>query len=565
MTNNEKQNGQSDHPGGEASQQAQQTIARFINRFSQSAAGYLALARHAAMPFILTPELLNYIRTEFLSDQVDWAAEADLLLSDLCQEIGYEQYAMKLEVRAHLIAEARRELGEQRMEEIARRLLTWVNHLARTNSRIRPHDLQSQQWGAMVYLKERREEAVREMASALGKIRVAAGVGDAAIHVIPDRAEVVRVSAVITDLAHQLEEYQELVEYAALTTRLLNDATGAVAREMMRSGQLARQFEVARIGEKLPSLAAIARHFLEEDTPPLSTFTFETVTLDARGKTVRNGRRKLSAQQFVEEPDDGVNLEMVEIPGGTFLMGTSDEDFEKVRKEHKRYGWDEEWIKWEMPQHKVTVPPFFIGKFTVTQKQWRIVAGWEKVEQELKPDPSSFKGDDRPVENVNWEHAKEFCARLAKQTGRLYRLPSESEWEYACRAGTTTPFAFGETITHETVNYNSEYPYAKAKKQKYRGETVPVGSLGVANAFGLFDMHGNVWEWCEDVWHDNYNEAPTDGSAWLSGGDSSRRMLRGGSYVNYAGDCRSAYRNDSDARVIYGRVGLRVCVSARIS
>jgi formylglycine-generating enzyme required for sulfatase activity len=213
----------------------------------------------------------------------------------------------------------------------------------------------------------------------------------------------------------------------------------------------------------------------------------------------------------------------------------------------------------------VTVPPFYIGKFAVTQAEWRVVAGWEKVERELKPDPSRFKGDDRPVENVNWEDAKEFCARLAKKTGRLYRLPSEAEWEYACRAGTTTPFAFGETITHEIVNYYSEYPYAKAKKAKPRSETVPVGSLGMANAFGLFDMHGNVWEWCEDVWHDSYNGAPKDGSAWLSGGDSTYRMLRGGSFIYVARLCRSAFRFYDDARILYDLVGFRVVVSARTS
>jgi len=526
MADNEKQNGRQDHPGDEASQQAQQTIARFINRFSQSAEGYLSLARHAAMPFILTPELLNYIRTEFLSDQVDWVAEADLLLSDLCREIGYEQYTMKPDVRARLIAEAKRELGEPRMEEIARRLLTWVNHLAQTNPRIRPRDLQAQQWGAMVYLKERREEAVREMTSALGKVEAAT---EAAREDFLDRAEVARVSAVIIDLAHQLDqlkEHRELVEHAALITRLLNGATGAV-------------------------------------------FNFETVTLDARGEVIEDGRRKGAARQFIEDLGDEVALEMVEIPGGTFLMGTSDEDYEKVRKEYERY-WDKEsaerWVRSEMPRREVTVSPFFIGKFTVTQKQWRIVAGWGKVARDLESDPSHFKyrkdSDNRPVERVSWDDAKEFCARLVKKTGRLYRLPTEAEWEYACRARTITPFAFGETITHEHVNYNSEYPYAEAKKQKSRGETIPVGSLGVANAFGLFDMHGNVWEWCEDVWHGNHDGAPTNGSAWLSGKDSSLRVVRGGSWADVGFGCRSADRYDYHQVVRYGSFGFRVVVAA---
>ena len=285
------------------------------------------------------------------------------------------------------------------------------------------------------------------------------------------------------------------------------------------------------------------------DSVLLSTFEFETVTLDERGEVKE--RRKGKARQFLEELAHNVTLAMVEISGGKFTMGSSE-------SESRRLGA-------EGPQHEVTVPPFYIGKFAVTQAEWRVVAGWEKVERKLKPDPSHFKGDDRPVENINWGDAKEFCARLAKKTARLYRLPSEAEWEYACRAGTTAPFAFGETITPEIVNYNGDYPYAKARKGKYRGETVPVGSLGVANAFGVFDMHGNVWEWCEDVWHENYDKAPADGSAWLSGGDSTYRVLRGGSFISIARDCRSAYRNLNDARVIYNYVGFRVVVSARTS
>jgi formylglycine-generating enzyme required for sulfatase activity len=299
--------------------------------------------------------------------------------------------------------------------------------------------------------------------------------------------------------------------------------------------------------------------------PRISLLVFETVTLDERGREVN--RRKLTARQFVEDLGDGVMLEMVEIPGGKFLMGTSEEDSKKILEEHKRYGWSEEWIKHEMPQHEVTVPPFFIGKFAVTQKQWRTVADWEKVERDLDPDHSYFKNredsDNRPVELVSWEDAKEFCARLSVKTGRLYRLPSEAEWEYTCRAGATTTFAFGETITHETVNYNSEYPFAKEKKRKSRGETIPVGSLGVANSFGLFDMHGNVREWCEDPWHGDYDGAPTDGSAWLSGGDPSFRVVRGGSWDNVGGVCRSADRfvSQPDDRAI--DIGFRVVMAAR--
>ena len=149
----------------------------------------------------------------------------------------------------------------------------------------------------------------------------------------------------------------------------------------------------------------------------------------------------------------------------------------------------------------------------------------------------------RPVEQVKWIEAVEFCERLSKLTGKDYRLPSEAEWEYACRAGTTTPFYFGETITTELVNYRGNYTYGNAPKGEYRGQTIPVGQFP-ANAFGLYDMHGNVSEFCQDVYNENYNEASTDGSAWEIEGDSdsNRRVLRGGSWYFIPGGCRSANR-----------------------
>ncbi len=253
------------------------------------------------------------------------------------------------------------------------------------------------------------------------------------------------------------------------------------------------------------------------------SFEFDVVTVDAKGNVTE--RRKGQAQYFIEDLGGGVELEMVEIPGGEFIMGSNEHD-------------------WEKPPHRVKVQLFAMGKYQVTQAQWRAVAGFLKSKLDLNPDPSSFKGDNLPVETVSWEEAVEFCARLSQKTGRMYRLPSEAEWEYAARAGTTTPFAFGETITPEIVNYDGNYPYASAPKGEYRGKTVEVGSLGVANAFGLFDMHGNVWEWCEDHWHVSYKGAPDDGSAWVDmSASGSNRVIRGGSWGNYAVACRSANRN----------------------
>ena len=194
-----------------------------------------------------------------------------------------------------------------------------------------------------------------------------------------------------------------------------------------------------------------------------------------------------------------------------------------------------------------------MGKYPVTQGQWRAIASQTnlKVKLDLKPEPSHFKESykdidrwQRPVEYVKWTEAVEFCERLSKLTGKDQRLPSESEWEYACRAGTTTPFYFGETITPELVNYDGNSTYGKSPKGEYREETTPVGQFP-PNAFGLYDMHGNVYEFCQDVYHENYNEAHTDGSAWEIEGDSDsyQRVLRGGSWFFYPRWCRSANRN----------------------
>jgi len=290
------------------------------------------------------------------------------------------------------------------------------------------------------------------------------------------------------------------------------------------------------------------------DIPPLRTFRFETVRMDARGRIVE--RREGRARYFVEELGDGVMLEMVEIPGGTFLMGTSEAEARKMRQ---RSSLDEKWIDQEMPQHRVNVPSFFIGKFQVTQAQWRAVAELSRVKIKLEPNPSNSKGDDLPVENVSWEEAKEFCARLSRLTRCAYRLPSEAEWEYACRAGTTTPFAFGATITPQIVNYDGAYPYASASKGDNRRETVPVGSLGVANGFGLYDMHGNVWEWCEDDWHDSYDGAPRDGRAWVDiSARGSYRVFRGGGWRDTAALCRSALRGGNSPGARFGYLGFRL-------
>jgi eukaryotic-like serine/threonine-protein kinase len=250
----------------------------------------------------------------------------------------------------------------------------------------------------------------------------------------------------------------------------------------------------------------------------LQTLNFETVTVDAKG-TIKN-RRKLDAKYLIEDLGNGITLEMLQIPGGNLSMGSPKN--EVGRKDN------------ENPQHQVKVTGFFMGRYLVTQEQYLAIMG---------NNPATFKGDKRPVESVSWDNAVEFCKKLSQKTGRNYRLPSEAEWEYACRAGTATPFYFGETITTDLANYDgTQAPYGSVPKGVSRKETTEVGKFP-PNAFGLYDMHGNVWEWCQDVGNYNYNGAPIDGSPWLTGKDIDTKLLRGGSWNLNPFYCRSAARD----------------------
>ncbi|MBD2138627.1 formylglycine-generating enzyme family protein [Anabaena sp. FACHB-1237] len=270
------------------------------------------------------------------------------------------------------------------------------------------------------------------------------------------------------------------------------------------------------------------------------------------GKTQLNIKRQpQKAEYFPEELGDNLTLAMVSIPGGTFMMGSP--------KEQDSYDS-------ERPQHSVTVPPFLMGKYPITQAQWRFVAQLPQINRQLELDPSAFKGDNRPVEQVSWYDAVEFCLRLSQYTDRPYSLPSEAQWEYACRAGTTTPFHFGETITTDLANYDGNYTYGNGVKGVYREKTTEVGSFKVANNFGLYDMHGNVWEWCLDDWHNNYEGSPTDGRPWFDDNTTlfdktKTAVVRGGSWNDIPVICRSASRNP-DVRAGRGHfdnyIGFRV-------
>ena len=319
------------------------------------------------------------------------------------------------------------------------------------------------------------------------------------------------------------------------TATLGNDSDAVKAIERLASGVTRRQvMQWSLWGGAGLGLAVVGNAVFQtkKSDSPISNpselafdrFSFDVITVNEKGEEIDH---RPGEAEFLAENINGVAPKMVAIPGGEFLMGSPP-------------GKGSAFV---YPQHPVTVPSFLRGKYPVTQAQWQAVVSLPKIDRDLKPEPSSFKGKNRPVENVSWYDAVEFCQRFSIATGRDYRLPSEAEWEYACRAGTTTPFHFGETITSQLANYDGRYTYASELRGKNRGHTTDVGSFP-PNAFGLYDMHGNIWEWCADDWHENYENAPKDGRAWVSNVRRSPKVIRGGVWYIDPAFCCSAYRSE---------------------
>jgi formylglycine-generating enzyme required for sulfatase activity/uncharacterized caspase-like protein len=304
--------------------------------------------------------------------------------------------------------------------------------------------------------------------------------------------------------------------------------------------------------------------------PSLRTLSFPFATVDEKGrlKPPQHG----TAAVFTEDLGSGNSLEMVAIPAGSFTMGSPADEPERLPN--------------ESPQHRVDLAAFFISAAPITQAQWLAVpmAHPARMQHDLNPYPSFFHGNDLPVESISWNQAEEYCHRLSAITGRDYRLASEAEWEYACRAGTTDPFNVGPTISTDLANYcgvggavcgdsdgysvaSDQYngvrylsgAYGQGPTGIFRGTTTRAGTFP-RNRFGLYHMHGNVWEFCLDIATQSYEDAPQDGSAYLVGTAGSFRILRGGSWSHNPAICRSAGRDSiaPDDRGWQGRIGLRV-------
>jgi formylglycine-generating enzyme required for sulfatase activity len=266
-----------------------------------------------------------------------------------------------------------------------------------------------------------------------------------------------------------------------------------------------------------------------------------------------DGWFKPGAGKFEWFKDHELGSEMVVVSAGEFTMGSNASEIAALKKEYSL-----DWYDCERPQHTVRITaPFAVGRFAVTFDEWDacVADGGCKG---YRPSDQGWGRGKRPVINVSWDDATAYTAWLSRKTGKTYRLLSEAEREYVTRGGTTTVFWWGDTISATQANYDGNYTFGRGAKGEYREKTVPVDSFE-PNPWGLYNVHGNVFEWCEDVWHGNYDGAPTDGSAWLQGGDAGRRVVRGGSWNFAPRGLRAASRfevtSDDRDSVLGFRVG----------
>ncbi len=495
---------------------AERQVALFTERYGQT---MLDFACHAAFPQMLTTELV-YLLRQLLTEQYEldlpWSAAPELLLSNLCDTAGHDLYGMSVGIRWVLLEKLVAKHGRKRLDELAAWMGEYIKYRLERDfsSRARVFGDPSE-WTVLACLKddeiaakikEQLRQVLAETESPYDRFQLSA--------LVEDHADLLAQQGLqpfkLQDLAQKIENNSW-------------EAPDPEDPEQIRNIMAKLNFPLLQ--SKEISSATISFEETEiEFGDVLYPFEFETVQVNEQGDIVYQEQCRVLV--FREPLSIDIGLEMVAIPSGQFMMGSPESELDR---------WED-----ESPQHQVTVQPFFIGKYPVTQAQWLVIANKPQIERKLNPDPSNFKGDNRPVEKVSWEEAVEFCQRLSRATGREYRLPTEAEWEYACRAGTTTPFYFGKTITGKLANYASSETYLSERKAKWKQETTSVG-IFPPNQFGLYDMHGNIWEWCLDHWHSNYKLAPIDGSVWLSD-DGSASFVRGGSWNSLPRNCRSACR-----------------------
>ncbi|MFN6473216.1 MAG: formylglycine-generating enzyme family protein [Nostoc sp. SerVER01] len=529
-----------------SSEEIEQAIASFQKRFTQA---HVYLAYHAALPIALTPHLTYCLWANFQMDianqdlNVPWIAVADLLLSPLCQEVGHELYEMNADLRNYLLEQMIRHpsFGHKRVEELAYFLLSYVQREL-NDAKLSTQTLaEAQRWTALAYVYP--EAVAHDLANKLAQLT------------LREKTEWLRMTLLTEAIATPLRQahFESLLAYLQGMRELARGNHVQAESTLKSLPSHNNQIVVAGVTLPIPEFQDSDWQInpITSRTTSLKSFQFETGKLIPQPRFMRLGSRwviERHQQQgilFDERLERQINLEMVQIPDGSYWMGTANHEGDYRQR----------------PQHRVTIASFFLSRFPVTQAQWRAITKTTKVRIELNSDPSFFQGDNLPVEHITWFEAIEFCERLQLQTGKPYRLPSEAEWEYACRAGTETPFYFGETISPQLATYDASKRYRSGPKRRSSKETTEVGSHNAANNFGLDDMHGNVWEWCADHWYEDYINAPKDGSVRITNNRAAPRVIRGGSWINEPNICRSAYRNGVPPGNKVLTIGFRVAVS----